>query len=456
MMKKGSIAFNLFGFSLAWLIIALVFTALLLSNLYSNSLNNALKEELKFHLETLAGAVLATESNKIPSNIIASPKFNRPASGWYWQVQENKNNKIDETEGANIIFSPSLIGSILPPINSPFEKDNSRLAYVKDGFGTNIMMIERKISFNNESYNIIVTGNLDENAKQVRLFRSQALIVLGAVGLMLAIMSAIVARFALKPIEKISKAIEKIREGEISKIEGNFPKEIAPLADEVNELLRSNEQIVARAKNQVGNLAHGLKTPLAVLRNEAVASKSKLAKIVLEEGEKMTNIVSSYLDRAQLSARSSIIGKKTNIGEVLLRLTRVMEKLYPSCTIKLIAPKQQIWFRGEEGDFEEILGNIIDNGCKFAKSEVRISIKKYLVNSKPRLEIIVEDDGNGLNDKQLKLITRRGVRLDEKISGSGIGLDIVKELIKIYAGKLSFAHSKMGGVLVKIDLPALK
>ncbi len=447
-MSKGSIALKLFGFSLAWLILALAFTAFLLSNLYSKSLDNTLSETLDFHLETLVGAVLATNEEKLSSSIISDPRFSRPASGYYWEVR-NKNAKI-------VGFSPSLIGSVLPPIDKPYDKDNRRSEAKSDAFGTNILMVERKISLDDEQLTIIVTGNLDEIFAQVDNFRSQALIVLGAVGIMLAIMSAIVARFALKPIEKISKAIESIREGETSRIEGEYPKEIAPLAEEVNELLRSNEQIIEKAKSQVGNLAHGLKTPLAVLRNESANKKTKLANIVQSESDKIGDIVNLYLDRAQLAARTTIVGKKANATMVLERLVRVMAKLYPNCALKYSKPKsEEIWFRGEESDLEEIVGNLLDNACKWAKSKVKISLSYALVNEKPRLKIIVEDDGKGLTKKQMHLVLRRGVRLDEKTAGSGLGLDIVKDIVDIYAGNLKMQQSNMGGVKAELDLPAL-
>ncbi len=130
-----------------------------------------------------------------------------------------------------------------------------------------------------------------------------------------------------------------MREGESETVTGDYPREIAPLAEEVNELLRSNAQIIERARNQVGNLAHGLKTPLAVLRNEAAADKGEpLAEVVLSETEKMTQLVTTYLDRARLAARTSVVGKKADATLVMLRLARVMEKLNPDVTIALQRP----------------------------------------------------------------------------------------------------------------------
>ena len=135
-------------------------------------------------------------------------------------------------------------------------------------------MVEREVTVRGKAFHIVVTGSLDEVLRLVGDFRGQTLIVLSAVGIMLAVMSFIVARIALRPIGKLGKAIERVREGRPAPSPASYPREIAPLAEEVNELLRSNAQIIERARNQVGNLAHGLKTPLAVLRNEAAGNKS--------------------------------------------------------------------------------------------------------------------------------------------------------------------------------------
>src|SRR5690606_12097640 len=179
------------------------------------------------------------------------------------------------------------------------------------------------VTLDGQSYRITVAGNLTEILELVSDFRGQTFIVLGAVGLMLAAMSAFVARIALRPIARLSRAVEAVREGDSAEVSGVYPTEIAPLAEEVNELLRSNTQIIERARNQVGNLAHGLKTPIAVLRNEAHARKGALADVVSSETEKMSNMVTTYLERARLAARTSVVGKKADATMIMLRLTRV-------------------------------------------------------------------------------------------------------------------------------------
>jgi len=317
--------------------------------------------------------------------------------------------------------------------------------------------VERTVTLAPRTYQIVVTGNLSEILELVEGFRGQTFIVLGAVGVMLAIMSAIVARFAMRPISRLSQAIESVREGESVAVTGTYPREIAPLAEEVNELLRSNVQIIERARNQVGNLAHGLKTPIAVLRNEAASKKGALADVVLAESEKMNSMVSTYLERARLAARTSVVGKKADSTMIMLRLTRVMRKIHPGVTIAFQRPDASLpWFRGDEADLEEMAGNLLDNACKWSKGQVGVRLSSERSDTGAMLLIRIDDNGPGLSEEDAQKVLRRGVRLDEKTPGSGLGLDIVKELVDVYGGSLALKRSALGGLLVELRLPTAR
>jgi len=303
----------------------------------------------------------------------------------------------------------------------------------------------------------VVTGNLSEILQLVEEFRGQAFVVLGAVGVMLAIMSAIVARIAMRPIARLSHSIEAVRSGESGAVTGTYPVEIAPLAEEVNELLRSNTQIIERARNQVGNLAHGLKTPIAVLRNEAGARQGALADVVLAQTDKMSGLVSTYLDRARLAARTAVVGKRADPATVLLRLTRVMGKIHPKVDVRYDSPEGAVpWFRGDEADLEEITGNLLDNACKWSRGEVRVRLGSEQGETATSLLIRIEDNGAGLSEEDAQKVLRRGVRLDEKTPGSGLGLDIVKELVDVYGGSLQLKRSTLGGLLAELRLPTVR
>ncbi|MET0437405.1 MAG: HAMP domain-containing protein, partial [Devosia sp.] len=279
-LRKGSIAASLFWLTVGWLVVALLATGFLLTDLYSRALDTTLSQTLDFHVESLAGILLEVGDPRDPDIALADPRFDRPRSGWYWIIRDG--------DGVLVNLSTSVVGIDLPQLSGSLDELGRRTGVVADAFGTQLRVLERSVTLGGETYRIEVAGNLTEILGLVEDFRGQAFIVLGAVGAMLAIMSVIVARFALRPIDKLSAAIESVREGESTEITGQYPTEIAPLAEEVNELLRSNAQIIERARNQVGNLAHGLKTPIAVLRNEAATKKGALADVVQMETEKMS------------------------------------------------------------------------------------------------------------------------------------------------------------------------
>jgi signal transduction histidine kinase len=450
LIRFDSITARLFWLSSAWLVVALVITAFLLTELYSRALDTSLTETLEFHVGTLVERTLATGDAAGADVRVADPRFDRTGSGWYWVIRDEN--------GYLVNFSTSVVGLVLPQLDSAYDGNNVRTGLIRDAFNKSLRVVERAVTVAGRPLNIMVTGSLDEILALVDTFRGQTLIVLGFVGIMLAAMSAIVARIALRPVGRLRRAVEQVREGEQDSVIGRFPPEIAPLADEVNELLRSNGQIIERARNQVGNLAHGLKTPLAVLRNEAHgAGKTGLAKVVAEETEKMTTMVSSYLDKARIAARTTVVGKKTDATLIVLRLSRVMQKIHPDRTVTFVRPDASLpWFRGDEADLEEMAGNLLDNACKWSKSQVNVNLLADRRESGTLLVIRVEDDGPGLTEEQAQQVLRRGVRLDEKTPGSGLGLDIVKELVDVYGGSLQMGRSSLGGLRAELRLPSAR
>lgn len=446
-MWPTSIAARLFWLSAVGLVLALGAAGLLMSELYSRALERSVDEALDFQLTTLVLAVIEAGDPADPTVAASDPRFLRPNSGWYW--------RIADAEGSLLNLSSSAVGTILPPLQGEYDATNTRSGNAQDIGGAWLRIHERRITLTSSGeLTIAVTADWDELQAEVNAFRSQALVVLGVVGVLLAGLSAVLARAGLSPINRLRRAIENIRGGAAPEIEGEFPRELAPLAEEVNELLRSNAQIVARARSQVGNLAHGLKTPLAVMRNEARGAKTELERTVLAQSEMMSSLVATYLDRAQLSARSAIVGQRTDIGPVLTRLGNVMAKLHPGCNLALEVPEAgRLWFRGDAGDLEEMAGNLVDNACKWAESDVTVAAR---ATDGGKLVIEVGDDGPGLDEAAAKDALRRGVRLDERAPGSGLGLHIVNELVAIYGGELELGKAELGGLKVTLTLPAAR
>ena len=236
--------------------------------------------------------------------------------------------------------------------------------------------------------------------------------------------------------------------------------EIAPLARETNALIDANREIVERARTHVGNLAHAIKTPLSVILNEASAhAPDPFAAKVLEQADVMRDQVAHHLERARIAARLTIIGTVTEVAPAIEALRRTMEKIHRGRGIAIsVEADPKAKFRGERQDLEEMAGNLVDNACKWAESQVFVEVlaeQPGEPGAGTMLRIIVDDDGRGLSPAERAQVSRRGQRLDESKPGSGLGLSIVIDLAALYGGSLTLGSAPIGGLRAELALPGV-
>jgi signal transduction histidine kinase len=275
---------------------------------------------------------------------------------------------------------------------------------------------------------------------------------LGVLGLGLVAATFFQVRFGLKPLRAMRQNLARIRSGEAERLEGEQPEEIRPLQQELNALIQSNREIVERARTHVGNLAHALKTPLSVIANEARTHEGPLAAKVIEQAAIMRTQITHHLDRARVAARSSVIGDVTEVEPVLQALKRTLDRIYEERGLDLeIAATPGLKFQGEKQDFEEMVGNLLDNACKWARSRVTA---RAAANGAARFTVTIDDDGPGLTEAERARAVKRGQRLDETKPGSGLGLSIVADLAHLYKGEFALEPSPEGGLRARLDLPA--
>jgi signal transduction histidine kinase len=283
-------------------------------------------------------------------------------------------------------------------------------------------------------------------------------IALALAGLGLVGATVVQVRYGLKPLRAIEQGLADIRSGRARRLEGDLPAEIEPLRAELNALIQSNQDTIERARTQVGNLAHALKTPLAVMINEAREEGSPFGDKVVEQGDIMRDQINHYLDRARVAAQLGVIGTVTEVESVLRGLIRAVSRIYRDRHIDLAAAcPPGVRFRGERQDLEEMLGNLLDNACKWAGSRVKVSVSLREADAQRSLrvvEITVEDDGPGLNTDQRAQAVKRGRRLDESKPGSGLGLSIVADLVQGYGGTFHLDAAATGGLSARLVLPA--
>jgi signal transduction histidine kinase len=245
-----------------------------------------------------------------------------------------------------------------------------------------------------------------------------------------------------------------VREGTAQRLSGSFPTEIEPLANETNALIENNRRIVERSRTQVGNLAHSLKTPLAVLLNEGRALGGVKGQLITDQAASMQKQVEHYLQRARVAAQRDSVVYRTPVAPLVERLVRVVRKLNPQVNLSVSLPPESIVFAGEREDLEEILGNLLENAMKWAKNAAAVSVSPPArhVDGTGLFEIAIEDDGPGIPADRAREAMQRGRRLDETKPGSGLGLAIVADLVNEYGGTLALERSAFGGLRAAIRL----
>ncbi len=274
--------------------------------------------------------------------------------------------------------------------------------------------------------------------------------------LMVAAATMVQVRIGLEPLRQLRRDIANVRRGDCERLPGGYAAELQPVAAELNALVDHNREVVERARRHVGNLAHALKTPIAVLKNAAAGGRTGEAALK-QSIDEMEAFVERQLRRARVAARADAqaasIAHRTPVRSNLQDLVYMMEQKYDHQKAVDIALEAgaDVTFRGEREDLLEMAANLVDNACKYTKSQVIVRLEPP---SEGLFEIIVEDDGPGLSQADIARVMARGARLDEAAPGQGLGLSILKETVDLYAGDLAFERSDLGGLKATLRLPA--
>ncbi len=451
----GSIAGRLFLSAAALSFPLLLVASFLLTEFYRRSELENFEQKLEGYLKKMGRDVesSAQEGREIAIEL-PEPRFELPLKGWYWQV-----TRTDVTP-REIVTSHSLFTEQLQKLRP--SSSGSELAGIHGGevegpAGDRLYMVQSRTNVRDAGvYLLQVAASLDEIEPRIERFR---FILVGAftlLGVALAAAAAVQVRVGLRPLRALREELGQIRRGAHDRIQGVYPTEVAPLVEELNLLMVANREIVERAKTQVGNLAHALKTPLSVIINEADAAPSPLSEKVSEQAQVMRHQVAYYLDRARAAARAGALGSSTRVAPALSALLRTFTKLYATRRIQFsLQASDALWFAGEPQDFDDMIGNLADNAGKWAREAVQVEATLVTTESEGRSALLVriDDDGPGLPPELQIAATQRGRRLDETKPGSGLGLSIVADLAAAYGGSLHLTDSPSGGLRAELLLP---
>lgn len=456
-MTLNSLAFRLFATAALWTLLVLAIAGVVIDYVHKREAEAAFDTRISQILtQIIAFSTLHEGDEPRVPKIIGEPLFELTHSGWYWQI-----TPLDNAPGRRMV-SASLAGeSLILPSSLKKRPDPTNIIWYNTAgpVGEQLRIAENVYNAGEDEsprfYSFLVAGDAETTASVNATFRLPLTIALGLAGLVLVAATLFQVRFVLWPLQAIEKRLSDIRSGNAEKLDGVLPAEVEPLQRELNALIRSNQEIVERARTQVGNLAHALKTPLAVILNEARDDKGASAQKVAEQATVMHDQVNYYLDRARMAARAGLVGRQTEVYPVAEGIVRALERIYSARHLDLsIDCPASARFLGEKQDLEEMLGNLLDNACKWAASRVVLKVAADEAAARPMLRISVDDDGPGLTPEQRAQGIARGRKLDETKPGSGLGLSIIAELAQSYRGTFALEQASLGGLSARLELPS--
>jgi len=433
--RAHSLAGRLVLLATIWSLVLFAAGGVTLSWIFAESVKRNFDERLEV---LLRGLIAVTEIGPGGELIVGDPpgepRFRTPLSGWYWQIETP----------AGLIRSRSLWDRDLP-------QAASETAMVRGPGEQRLRMLSRAIVMGDRVYRFRVAGETDAIQRataQFSLSVSVSLAVLG-LGLILAVLFQVAV--GLRPLGRLRRELQRIRSGEVERLEGTFPHELEPVVAELNGLLAHNQEIVERARAHGGNLAHALKTPLSILANEAErGSDHRLAEATRRQLPRMERLINHHLARARIAGTKGTLTGRQPVTPVLAELLRTLGKLYARRGVHLArADGREAVFQGEREDLMEMLGNLLDNACKWAERDVEVRIEPATGG----FAVHIDDDGPGLPAEERARVVERGRRLDENVPGSGLGLAIVADHAKLYRGRLTLADSPLGGLRASLQLP---
>jgi two-component system sensor histidine kinase PhoQ len=373
-----------------------------------------------------------------------------PGSGLYAQIQS--------TEPGDVPWrSPSAAGTFIdfgPPIPA-----GDKVFFLTRAPQEDVAIASRGISFEDEShvkrnFTFSVATSLEPFNAQLWTFRSQ---LLGwFVGLALALLATlgILLRWVLSPVRRLEKEITAVEAGTREVLGGGYPRELSGVATNLNTLLVGERNRLIRYRDTLGNLAHSLKTPLAVMKSTLPAVAEDSAKTLSGQIDRMTAIVEHQLKRA--ASGGALLGQTPlEVEPLLAELRAALLKVYARKDLSIvITVEPNVHFVGDRGDYMELMGNLIDNACKWCKGQVRVNVfSDAAAEPKQWLRTVVEDDGPGISGADRARVLERGVRADEKVPGHGLGLAMVRDTVDLYGGRLAIEQSDLGGARISLALP---
>ncbi len=426
------------------LAIFVALSAFALERAFRDSARNAREERLLAQVYLLMAATeVDSDGNLRVANRSAEPRLDLPDSGLYAFIVDGNGATVWQSRSG---LSRELPGTpTLAAGRQTFtQTTHGGARYLAKAFG---------INWNTENGSYPFTFSVIEDSsafdEQINVYRRSLWSWLGAMAVLLLVSQWATMRWGLAPLRRVSSELNRLEAGDQPTISGRYPSEVQRLADNLNAVLSHERKQQQRYRNALADLAHSLKTPLALVRGTARDAALPDAQSIEQQVDQMDRIIGYHLQRAAASGRSTLT-TPLELSATVQRIVAAMTKVYSDKQLQIIVDvDSELRFRGDEGDLTEMLGNLLDNACKWCREKVRVSAS----SDQQQLRICVEDDGPGISDTDAARVFVRGTRTDETVPGHGIGLAVVREIVEAYGGNASISKSALGGTLVELRLP---
>ena len=449
----GSLTRRMIGVAAIWISVLLLLGGYGLDRVLTRTIEANFDDQLKIVLNSMVasseiGPVGEVRFNREP----ADQRLMEPYSGVYFQITDLPQNHCGQSTESPLCYPSRSLWDRRLHVETSHPDTKVHIYDSTEFEGEPLRIAERDATVPGSKitwrFQVAQSRELIDN--QIRRLRSILFWSFAALGAGLLILAALQTIFGLWPLRRVRHEVSLIRSGNKTRIGDDFPGEIRPLTEEINQLLAHSEDQAEEARRHAGNLAHALKTPLTVITNAATARSPDLADTVCREAQVMRRQVDHHLARARALGRRASAQARATVWESLEAVERAVDRLYEDATVD-IAGDKSAQVRVERQDLDEMLGNLVENAAKYGGGRVFVTVERNGEN----VDILVEDDGSGIPAEERGAIFDRGARLDTGKPGTGLGLAIVRDVAEIYGGRVTLEESEdLGGLLARLSLPA--
>ncbi|PIE20588.1 MAG: two-component sensor histidine kinase [Neptuniibacter caesariensis] len=435
--------------SVAILPIVLLIAGFALSGAYKYSLENSVKDRLQLQVFLLLGAVELKSDHIVFPERIPEARYEQIGSGLYGAIHDQQGNLLWRSLSSILLDDPQLTEAInLSGLNTGEPKFEHLTESHLFSFQLRIIWEHQG---HEQSYLFTVMETDERVIREINAYNTHLILWLGIIFLVALLAQTLILYWGLNPLRRLARDLKAIESGQREKLAGDYPDEVAPVTRNLNGLIESERKQQERYRNTLGDLAHSLKTPLAVMRGAELEEHElhTYQSLVSEQVERMDQIVQYQLSRAVKSQKKPL-GKAIPVTPIIERMLAALGKVYRNKEITTeVDLDKNLAFHGDERDLMEMLGNIMENAFKYGHQQVKVTG----IQESGELKLTICDDGPGISPDMRQVILQRGARLDTSIQGQGIGLSVATDIVSSYQGQIEVKDSPLGGACFILRLP---